>query len=438
MWRLAALACATTLVVSGCTYADREPGLFPTRVPASSEPPPPPVRFLPQPTNPKLPVAGEAIWVSSGWVPVTFRLAVHAVRRIEGATVLDWSVTPLRASGFEFGDELPGIDLGLSRPARSDVNVTLLDPTAQQVYQPLTHESRRLFNHCLCSPPWVIQQNLRIGETRLMQIAYPELPAGLAYIDVSMATLPPFVHLPVSPIGTVPVARRPTDLARAPGRSPASSKPIRFPYPDEPARTQSIQIERVIAAPGRTTVEWTLRSISDQDTSQLRPYRRPVSSPPPGDVYVLNLSPANGPRLSLTTPRGRERWATLWIATELYDQPAYECLCTELGLWSSGLRNAGGAAQLTGNYPELPAGTRRVDIVLPGFGTFRRVPVVKAADAAAAVLPPVAEATGRWSYLVENPPRGWSTADWPTDLPDPAQLGAYRSTVEKVVPLARS
>ena len=218
-----------------------------------------------------------------------------------------------------------------------------------------------------------------------------------------MAILPPFVHLPVSPIGTVPVARQATDLARTPGRYPASSKPIRFRYPDEPARKQSIQIDRVIAAPGRTTVEWTLRSLSDQDTFRLQSNGGPVSSPPPGDVHVLNTSPANGPQLSLTTPRGRERWPTLWIATETYDQPAYECLCTELGLWSSGLRNAGGAAQLTGNYPEVPAGTRTVDIVLPGFGTFRRVPVVKAEDAAAAVLPPVAEPTGQWSYAGREP-----------------------------------
>ena len=101
MRRLAALACAATLVVSGCTYAEREPGLFPTRVPTSTEPPPPPGgRFLPKPTNPNLPVAGEAIWVSGGRLPVTFRFAVHAVRRIEGATVLDWSVTPLRARGL--------------------------------------------------------------------------------------------------------------------------------------------------------------------------------------------------------------------------------------------------------------------------------------------------------------------------------------------------
>ena len=177
MRRLAALACAVAMVASGCSYAEREPGLFPTRVPTASQAPPPRAKFLPKPTNPNLPVLGDAIWVSGGRLPVTFRFAVHAVRRIEGAAVLDWSVTPLRARGFEFGDDLPGIDLGLARDSLSDVNIALIDPLSDRVFQPLSHRSRELFNHCLCSPPWVIQQDLRIGETRLMQIAYPELPA---------------------------------------------------------------------------------------------------------------------------------------------------------------------------------------------------------------------------------------------------------------------
>lgn len=432
MRRLAALACAVTMVASGCSYGDREPGLFPTRVPTASEAPPPRSAFLPKPTNPKLPVLGDAIWVSGGRLPVTFRFAVHAVRRIEGATVLDWSVTPLRARGFEFGDDLPGIDLGLSRDSRSDVNIALLDPLSDQVYQPLSHKSRQLFNHCLCSPPWVIQQELRIGETRLMQIAYPELPATLAYVDVSLATLAPFVHVPVSLVGTAPVARQPTNLARSAERRAAVTTPIPFRSADDRSRRQSIQIDRIVASPGRTAVQWTLRSVSDQNTSQLRPFGPPVSSPPPEDVYVLNNSPANGPLISLVTARSRERWPTLWVVTEIYGQTAYECLCTELGLWSSGLRDAGGAARLTGNYPGLPAGTKEVDVVLPGFGRFPKVPVVAAPDSATAALPAAVAETGRWSYRVEDPPRGWSTADWPTDVPDPGQLSEYRSIVERI------
>ena len=231
MRRLAALACAATLVGVGLHLRRARAGPVPDPgADVDAWPHRRPARQVPAQADESEPAgAGEAIWVSGGRLPVTFRFAVHAVRRIEGATVLDWSVTPLRARGFEFGDDLPGIDLGLSRASRSDVNIALLDPLSDQVYQPLSHESRQLFNHCLCTPPWVIQQDLRIGETRLMQIAYPELPATLAYVDVSLATLAPFVHVPVSPVGTAPVARQPTNLARSADRRAAATTADRVP-----------------------------------------------------------------------------------------------------------------------------------------------------------------------------------------------------------------
>ena len=57
-----------------------------SRVPPTrtTEAPPPRMRFPPQKTNPELPVVGESIWVSGGRLSVTFRLAVHAVRRVDG------------------------------------------------------------------------------------------------------------------------------------------------------------------------------------------------------------------------------------------------------------------------------------------------------------------------------------------------------------------
>jgi hypothetical protein len=90
------------------------------------------------------------------------------------------------------------------------------------------------------------------------------------------------------------VARQPTNLARSADRRAAVTTPIEFRYADEPARRQSIQIDQVVAAPGRTSVQWTLRSVSDQNTSQLsRMGRRSPATP--DDVYVLNTSPATAP-----------------------------------------------------------------------------------------------------------------------------------------------
>ena len=118
------------------------------------------------------------------------------------------------------------------------------------------------------------------------------------------------------------------------------------------------------------------------------------------------------------------------MATERNGIAGYECLCTELGLWSSGLRNAGRSVSLVTNYPGLPPSTRRVDVDLPGFGTIRKVPVEALSDSARQVRAPHQAETGFWTYTMEDPPQGWATNDWPTDTPDPGQLAEYRSVVE--------
>jgi len=78
--------------LAGCTYNPQEPGLFgretapPTAAPASvSETP----TETPPSGNRELPVVGEAVWTSGDGLDITIRLAVHAVRRIEGRRLLD-------------------------------------------------------------------------------------------------------------------------------------------------------------------------------------------------------------------------------------------------------------------------------------------------------------------------------------------------------------
>jgi hypothetical protein len=436
--RLAASVGVVVLALTGCTYSTQEPGLFPSPKPTAEAASPSRSHFPPQKTNPKLPVAGERIWVSGGQIAVTMRIAVHAVRRVEGATVLDWSVTPLSAAGFAFGDSLPGTEMGLDAPARSSYEpaVSLLDAEGGLIYRPLIHQSRRVFNHCLCTPIWRLAQSLRIGETRLLQISFASLPATMEYVDVSMSTLTPFFHVPVSPVGTVPVAGTPTDLAR-PAESPRPlAQRVEFRNPIQSRQLQRIQIIRVLATPRRTTLEWTLSSVTDQFSTRVLEYGPPVAGkPPPTDVYLINTSPASGPVLLVPGRNGEQRLTTSWVATERNGIAGYECLCTELGLWSSGLRNAGRSVSLVTNYPGLPPSTRRVDVDLPGFGTIRKVPVEALSDSARQVRAPHQAETGFWTYTMEDPPQGWATNDWPTDTPDPGQLAEYRSVVEPVTGL---
>ncbi|HWI02150.1 MAG TPA: hypothetical protein VNT27_17615 [Propionibacteriaceae bacterium] len=431
--RLAAAAGVAVLAVTGCSYSSQEPGLFPS--PRSTSMAPSSTRFPPQQTNPKLPVAGERIWVSGGATAVTTRIAVHAVRRVEGATVLDWSVTPLHADGFHFGDSLPGIEMGLDLPTRGNFEpaVSLLEPDGKQVYRPLIHSSRRLFNHCLCTPVWRLAQNLRIGETRLQQIAFPALPAATKFVDVSMSTSTPFSHVPVSPVGTAPVADRPTDLARGAELPKPLPEHIQFHNPIQSDQVQRISVSRVWRAPGRTTLEWTLSSLTDQSSNPVPEYGPPVAAPrPDGDVFLVNASPASGPVLAVSAADGRKRLTASWVVTERNDVQGYECLCTELGLWSSGLRRAGGSVSLVTNYPELPERTRSVDVDFPGFGMLRNVPITAVEDSARGLGSPQRVKTGLWTYSEEDPPQGWPTAEWPTDTPDPAQLSGYRMVIEPI------
>ncbi len=422
------------VIPTGCTWDRTEPGLFRTRPPAAptSHRPSP---KMPEPTNPALPVAGEAVWTTGDGNDVTVRIAVHAVRRAKAATLLDWSITPLTAPGARFGDRASGTaDLGLTTDSGSDLAVVLIDSAAQHAYRPLRHAHRSLFNHCLCTPVWRVQQSLRLGETSLLQVAYPPLPETTAFVDVAFTTLVPFFHLPVTPAGQVPTARQPTDLTRPAGERRTASAPIYFRYPGPPVRQLSIQIDRVVAGAGLTSVQWTIRSLDDQVRSTLDPYGPPVSGQIPAGVNVVDTTPASGLTLR---PAGSKAppAAASWMTTDINGRTGYECVCTQLGLWARSLASRYGAVQVVTNYPALPAGTRRVDVNLPNVSTLAGVPVETAADGAAALGPPAVRQVRGWFYPDDDPPSAWSTADWPTRVADPGQLSLYTTRVDRIGPL---
>src|SRR4030095_6081116 len=129
---------------------------------------------------------------------ITLRIAVHAVRRVAGGTVLDWSVTPLHGPGLRPNDPVPRrVDVGLTRPGEGYPDILLGDAPRSRVYRPLTLKTAA--SRCLCTSVTVVQQNLRIDYTTLLQVAFPPLPNDLATIDVQLATVPPFWQVPVTP-----------------------------------------------------------------------------------------------------------------------------------------------------------------------------------------------------------------------------------------------
>jgi hypothetical protein len=435
MKRLVALIGATCLLAAGCSYTKEEPGLFrvrESRSPSINKTTQPP----PAPTNPKLPVAAEAEWTTAEGLKISTRFAIHAVRRIEDATVVDWSVTPLSAPGYARGANLPSwVDLGLSRSSEGDINMFLLDPASGKVYRTLSHQSRRLFNRCLCTPMWLAQQGLRIGDTRLLQATFPPLPDALGFVDVDLINLAPFLHIPVTPIGQVPTAPRPADLTRPPGAIPVTLAQQVFRYREEPRRVQSISIDRVVAAPGRTSLEWTIKSITDQSTFILEPALSPIGGTLPDGVAVVDPDVVSGPMIKPHGPPAVKPSRVSWMTAAVVGRKAYECLCSPLGIWAGSLRREGGQASVTSTYPALPAGTRTVDVILPGVATLSDIPVVEAEDSAPRLGPPKPYAGDTWIYYSDDPPRGWTTAQWPTPLPDPDQLKDYRVSIENLTPL---
>jgi hypothetical protein len=433
MKRLVAVVAAAGVLSGGCTYAKEEPGLF--RHEATS---PPTVNTLPPPapTNPELPVAAEAEWTTAEGLHISTRFAIHAVRRLEVGTVVDWSVTPISAPGYAHGDPLPSwVDLGMSRISEGDVNMFLIDPISGKAYRTLSHQSRRLFNRCLCTPLWLAQQGLRIGETRLLQATFPPLPDAVDFIDVDLINLTPFVHVPVTPIGQVPSALHPTDLMRPPDVPRPTLGQRVFRYRQEPHRTQSITIDRVVSAPGRTSMEWTIKSITDQSTFILEPALSPIGGVPLDRVDVLNRDVVSGPQIKPAGSPPAKFLRVSWLTTAVAGRKAYECLCSSLGLWAGSLRRSGGQASVASNYPPLPSGTRTVEVILPGVATIAGIPVVDAEDLAPRLGPAKPYAGETWIYDSDNPPRGWTTAEWPTPLPDQEQLKNHRFFIENVTQL---
>lgn len=434
MKRLAAVIAAACVLSTGCTYTTEEPGLF--RTGTSQSPTIERTKPPPEATNPNLPVAAEAEWTTAEGLNISTRFAIHAVRRLQDATVVDWSVTPLSAPGYARGADLPSwVDIGLSRSSEGDVNMFLVDPPDGKVYRTLSHQSRRLFNRCLCTPLWLAQQGLRIGETRLLQATFPPLPDTLGFIDVDMINLAPFVHIPVTPIGEVPTALHPTDLARRPAGARTTLGQQVFRYRQEPRRVQSISIDRVVASPDGTSLELTIKSVTDQSTFILEPAMSPIGGILPENVDVLDPDVVSGPMIRPAGIPAAKPLRVSWMTAAVAGRKAYECLCSSLGLWAGSLRRQGGQASVASNFPALPAGTQAVDVILPGVATLPGIPVVNAADPATRLGPPKPSAGDTWSYFSDDPPRGWTTAQWPTPLPEPDQLKNYRFFIESITQL---
>jgi hypothetical protein len=428
-WLVATLLLVACLV-TGCTYDRIEPGLF--RRPISKETTAPPLHpvtpneTLPSP-NPDLPVVGEAIWTSADGLDITMRLAVHGVRRIEGATVLDWSVTPLHGAGLRPRDPLPTtVNLGLTRPAESYPNIVLVDAARSRIYRPLTRKGWE--SQCLCTPLTLVQRTLRLGYTRVLQVTFPALPDGLENVDVQLATVPPFWHIPVTPFGMLPLASYPTNLARPAEPTPVIGRTKPFSYRSAGQR-YLIMVNAVYTSSSSTTIAWTILSMEPGRGLQAASTPPFADAAPPHRAY--NPISAGGPQIKIGARKSV--WRARLVTTKLAGFGALECLCSDLRFGAAALRRTGQQMHVITNLPPLPAGTSRVDVVLPGLTTFTDLAVTPVPDSTFRSAGPAVRRTGFWTYQAEHPHPGWRPHDWPTPLPRGDQLRAFRATVDTIV-----
>jgi hypothetical protein len=428
--RLVAAVAVLGCLTAGCSYDPVEPGLFGRSQTRQSSPPPnrplPNTESVPS-SNPNLPVVGEATWTSADGLDITVRLAVHALRRVPGGTVLDWSVTPLHGPGLWPHDSLPPtVNLGLSRRGEGYPDIVLVDPKRERVYRPLA--GKGWGTPCLCTHVGPAQRILRIGHTTLLQITFPALPDGLKTVDVYLATVPPFWRVPVTPEGMLPLATTPTDLARPATPTPviASSKPFSY----RPARQRYlVTVNAVYASTSFTSIAWTILSIEPGlglGAALIPPLAD--AEPPPRPHNQIS---AGGPQIEVGS--GRTVLRARLITTKLAGLGALECLCTDLRSGAENLRQDGEQLRVITNLPPIPAGTSTVDIVFPGLTTFTEVPVTSAPNSSFRSGGPAVREVGVWLYRPERPPVGWKPQDWPIPLPWRDQIPAFQATVDAIV-----
>jgi hypothetical protein len=341
--------------------------------------------------------------------------------------VLDWSVTPLHGAGLRPRDPLPTtVNLGLTRPAEGYPNIVLVDAARSRIYRPLTRKGWE--SQCLCTPLTLVQRTLRLGYTRVLQVTFPALPDGLENVDVQLATVPPFWHIPVTPSGMLPLASYPTNLARPAEPTPVIGRTKPFSYRSAGQR-YLIMVNAVYTSSSSTTIAWTILSMEPGRGLQAASTPPFADAAPPHRAY--NPISAGGPQIKIGARKSV--WRARLVTTKLAGFGALECLCSDLRFGAAALRRTGQQMHVITNLPPLPAGTSRVDVVLPGLTTFTDLAVTPVPDSTFRSAGPAVRRTGFWTYQAEHPHPGWRPHDWPTPLPRGDQLRAFRATVDTIV-----
>lgn len=405
--RALVLVLVIVVLAAGCTWKSQEPGLFGNHRPTASEQPSAPSDGL----NPDLPVLGQRTLTPDRPNDPSLRIALHAIRRTPGGTLLDWSITPLSDVSWAVGRDLDEQSTAATL-AESASTFRIIDSDHRTVYDPLI--STRT-GGCLCSVP---EGGLRIGITSLLQVAFPKLPSTLHSVSVELPGVELFTDVPVPQAHSYYGPTSPVDLARTPDLDQVIRWSPAFSYPPAGGQRFRIGIIAVLSASNATTVVWSIWSLTDGRGL------RSGGAPPitSRQDSAAHRSTASG--LQLVVPGSRSPITTWYESTGPARKREQHCLCTDLQSATTDLSRAQRSLPVITNLPPLPLRTQYVDVVLPGLGRITRVPVSEADDASSQIAGPIPDRSptvpvpfGRWAAPSGN--------TWPTPRPS---LSSFRHT----------
>jgi hypothetical protein len=420
-------ALVTALVITGCSHAAQEPGLFGHSTPTPSPDAPDTSTGragVPQDgvINPDLPVLGERIWVSGDGAAVPFRIAVHGLRRIAGGTILDWSITPLPRVGLDPGQQLPD-HVGLG-PAGDPLSFRLIDTLAGRVYRPLIGKGR---DDCLRTVPG---SRLEIGQTLVQQLAFPAMPAGIHPVAVDIPSVALFTGVPLPDPGRLVRAVQPVDLARAPDVTDVIRWTPEFAYRPAGGQRFRIGIMSVDATSDATSVVWSIWSLTDGDGLE------PTGAPPITDTLdsAAELSTASALRIAVSAdgavPAGRPQAA--WREKAAGDRSTGRCLCTDLRGWAAGMTTARRSVTVVTNLPPLPLHAERVDAIFPDLARIDRIDVGRPGGAGSSYGGFIADTGDHWGSSAPYQVLGWPVEVWPTPRPDASMVRFFDTSVGRL------
>ena len=254
--------------------------------------------------------------------------------------------------------------------------MTLLDPPSRTAYAPLSHRSRADLQSLpvlasLARPATPADRRDPADAGGL-----PGAAAGHRASSMSiLANVAPFVHVPVTAVGTGPECHlRPPTWPVRPGRPRRPRRRARSASRSPPRQAMTIQIDSiaVLAGPDLGRLDPARRS-----TDQVRPLDQSlgllVSRPAPDSVRVVNSIPTNGLVLMLPAETLTDRSGSPPGPTGCRRTSASAPIS---GMWARRSTRAGGS--LPGHQPlSRPTGRHHVGrVALPAGGTVRAVPVV--------------------------------------------------------------